>query len=256
MPEFKHLRFKIDGKIDGVDFTPTTIPMARLAEYLTDLAVLLGHKESVHLIEVRDGSAMPLIYYDALEEARIFSRVRGATAGTGDPEAVDAYQKIDHRLKRDNGYGLLVNGSSQLAEFPGARQPEPEKYPKIKERGTIVGKLRRVGGKGQTIPIWIERADRQMFYCETSERLSLELSNYYLQLIRVHGVGTYIRDENGKWEQTNFTIQSYDPEAVADESIIATFDKLRAVEGNEWNEIKDPLAELRRIRHGEDEQIQ
>ena len=70
MPSFKELRFTIEGKIDGVDFTPTTIPMSRLAEYLLDLATLLGHKESVHLIGVKDGSAQPVILYDETEEGR------------------------------------------------------------------------------------------------------------------------------------------------------------------------------------------
>jgi len=256
MPDFKELRFKLEGKIDDVDFAPTTLPMARLAEYITDLAVLLGHKESVHFIQVEKGSAMSLIYYDALEETRIFNRVRGAAEGTGDPEAVEAYQKIDRRLKRDNGSGRLVNGKAELAEFPGIHQPQPEVYPRIREHATIVGKLRRVGGKGDTIPIWIERADRQMFYGETTELLSKQLSAFYLQIIRVHGVGTYFRNEDGVWAQDKFTIQSFDPVPLAEESIIATFDKLRAIDDNEWNQIKDPLAELRRIRHGEDEPVQ
>ncbi len=256
MPDFKELRFKIEGKIDDVDFTPTTLPMARLAEYLTDLAVLLGHKESIHLIKVEDGSAAPLLYYDALEETRIFNRVRGASEGTGDPDAVAAYQRIDRRLKRDSGSAFLVNGNAELAEFPGIRQPQPDSYPKIREHGTIVGKLRRVGGRGDTIPIWIERADREMFYCETSEPLSKQLAGFYLQIVRVHGVGTYIRNEDQVWVQDRFTIQSFDPMPLAEESIIATFDKLRAIDENEWNQVKDPLAELRRIRHGEDEPVQ
>jgi hypothetical protein len=253
MPDFKELRFKINGKVDDAEFTPTTMPMARLAEYLVDLAVLLGHKESVHLIKVEEGSAQPLIYYDALEEGRIFARVRGAVNGTGQPDAIEAYQKIDRRLKRDDGFAQLVNGKSQLADFPGARQLMEETYPKIKERATLVGRLRRVGGRGDTIPIWIERADHKMLYCDTTEALSKQLIDFYLQVVRVHGVGVYIRTENDEWEQDRFIIQSFDPAPLAEESIIATFDKLRAIDDNEWNQVKDPLAELRRIRHGEDE---
>jgi hypothetical protein len=197
-----------------------------------------------------------LVPLSALEEGRIFSRVRGAAKGTGNPEAIKAFQSIDRRLRRDNGFARLVNGNAELAEFPGVRQSLPDVYPRIRERGSIIGRLRRVGGKGTTIPIWIERADREMFYCETSEYLSKQMRDLYLEIIRVHGVGTYIRHEDGAWEQTNFTIQSYDTDPLPDESIIATLDKLRAIEGNEWNELKDPLGELRRIRHGEDEPIQ
>ena len=37
-------------------FTPATIPMARLALYLTELAALFGHTESVHFEKVKKGS--------------------------------------------------------------------------------------------------------------------------------------------------------------------------------------------------------
>lgn len=54
MPNWKEFRFVIEGDIDGHDITPLTLPMARLAEYLTDLAMLMGHHESVHLVNVAE----------------------------------------------------------------------------------------------------------------------------------------------------------------------------------------------------------
>jgi hypothetical protein len=38
--------FRIDA------FTPDTLPMARLAEYLSALAKLLGHQEHTHFVRV------------------------------------------------------------------------------------------------------------------------------------------------------------------------------------------------------------
>lgn len=60
MPEWKELRFKIEGKVNGVEMTPFTMPMARLALYLHDLAHLFGYRDSVHLISVEPGSAVPV----------------------------------------------------------------------------------------------------------------------------------------------------------------------------------------------------
>ncbi len=131
--------------------------------------------------------------------------------------------------------------------------PLPETYGPIKEKATATGRLRRVGGKGDTIPIWLERADKKMIYCETSEALSKQLSDFYLQFIRVHGFAVWFRDADGEWRQTRFVIQSFDSEPLAEESLAVTFEKLRNVEGSDWPSIKDPLEELRRIRHGEDE---
>ena len=76
MPNWKEVRFRIDGEIDGVEITPYTSPMARLALYIADLAQLLGHRESVHLISVAEGSTQPVIYVDAEEESRVMHRVR------------------------------------------------------------------------------------------------------------------------------------------------------------------------------------
>ena len=42
--------FKIEA------FTPETMPMARLAKYLTELAAILGESKSVHLIRIESGS--------------------------------------------------------------------------------------------------------------------------------------------------------------------------------------------------------
>ena len=41
-------------------FTPATLPMARLAEYLADLATVLGEKEHVHFLE--SDFSMPFIF--------------------------------------------------------------------------------------------------------------------------------------------------------------------------------------------------
>ena len=48
---YKKLTLRIDG------FTPYTLPMGRLAEYLKDLAAIFGTQTDAHFIEVGDGSA-------------------------------------------------------------------------------------------------------------------------------------------------------------------------------------------------------
>jgi hypothetical protein len=61
MPTFKKPKFKMEGIVEGEKWSPLTIPMSRLAEYLTDSQLCLDIKESVHLVEVVDGSATPVI---------------------------------------------------------------------------------------------------------------------------------------------------------------------------------------------------
>ncbi len=253
MPNWKEFRFKIDGKIGDEEITPLTLPMARLAEYLADLAVVMGHKESVHFIKTVDGSAGNLIYVDAEEESRVTSQIENCARGMGPRHANEAYKRIDSRLREDNAIGDIMNVSkgAQVIEFPGRRTDLPQAYGPISERASIVGVLKRLGGFDESIPVHLQRADGVIFYCEAAPFLAKELIPFYEKTIRVHGIATYYR-ENGQWRMDRFRIQSYDPEPLVEEKLSDTIEKLRAVPGSEWNEIDDPLEELRRLRHGED----
>jgi hypothetical protein len=254
MPNWKEFRFKISGEKDGVQLTPTTIPLARLALYLVDLAQLLGHPESVHLIKIEEGSAQPVFYVDADEESRITTRVQQAKRGVGPSKANRAYKKLDNKLREDNASATFVNTSkpSEIIEFPGVNLLVSDIYGPIKEQASIVGRLKRVGGFDPTIPIHLQRTDGMKFWCEANDMIAKQLARFYEQVIRVHGVATYRRGKEGIWKMESFKIQSFDPEPLSDESFSRTMERLREVPGNEWAEVADPLEELRKIRHGEE----
>jgi hypothetical protein len=254
MPNWKEFRLKISGEKDGVQLTPTTIPLARLALYLADLAQLLGHSESVHLIKIEEGSAQPVFYVDADEESRITTQVQQAKRGLGPSKANRAYKKLDNKLREDNASATFVNISEQaeVIEFPGINLHVPDIYGPIKEQASIVGKLKRLGGFDPTIPIHLQRADGKIFWCEANDMIAKQLAPFYEQMIRVHGVATYTRGKEGVWKMESFKIQSFDPEPLSDESFSRTMERLREIPGNEWAELADPLEELRKIRHGED----
>ena len=254
MPNWKEFRFRIDGEIDGVEITPYTIPMARLALYIADLAQLLGHRESVHLISVAEGSTQPVIYVDAEEESRVMHRVRNAQRGMGPTDANRAYKKLDHKLRQDNASARILNVSqkAEVIEFPGRNANLPQAYGPIRERASVIGELKRVGGFDPTVPIHLQRTDGTIFYCEANEGIAKQLGPYLYRTIRVHGIAIYSRGKEGVWRIDHFKIQSFDEEPLSGESFSATLDKLRAISGNEWADVADPLEELRKIRHGEE----
>jgi hypothetical protein len=255
VPNFKEFQFKIEGKVGEEELTPLTLPMARLAEYLTDLAAIMGHKESVHFIATGDGSARAIMYVDEEEESRVTIQIQNAARGAGPIRANEAYKRLDSRLREDEAVADIINASksAQVIEFPGRRTDLPQAYGPIRERASLVGVLKRVGGFDESIPVHLQRADGTIFYCEAAPALAKELVPLYEQTIRVHGLATYYR-ENGLWRLDRFRIQSYDPEPLAEESLSDTIEKLKAIPGSEWNEIDDPLEELRKLRHGEDVQ--
>jgi hypothetical protein len=256
VPNFKEFRFKIDGSINGEEITPLTLPMARLAEYIADLALIMGHKESVHFIATADGSAQSVMYVEEEEEGRVTSQIQNAARGMGPHYANEAYKRVDSRLREDNAVGHIINSSksAQVIEFPGRRTDLPQAYGPIRERASLIGVLKRVGGFDESVPVHLQRADGAIFYCDAQPALAKELIRFYEKTIRVHGLATYTRGKEGVWKLEKFKIQSYDPEPLAEGSFSETIEKLKAIPGNEWNEIDDPLEELRKLRHGEDAQ--
>lgn len=251
MTNWKEFRFRIEGKIGDADITPLTLPMARLAEYITDLAIIMGHKDSVHFVAMADGSAQAVMNVDEDEEARVTNQVKNAVSGAAQPQVNAAYKRIDNRLREDNAIAEIVNTSrkAQVIEFPGRKAILPDAYGPITERATVVGILKRVGGFDESIPVHLLRADGTIFYCNASPSLAKDLVPHYEQMVRVHGVATYYR-EKGQWKMERFRIQSFEPMPPA-EPFSETIEKLRAIPGNEWNELDDPFEELNKLRHGE-----
>jgi hypothetical protein len=251
---WKEFRFKIEGKINGEELTPLTLPMARLAEYIADLAMIMGHRESVHFIMADGGSLQSVIYVDAEEESRVTYQIQSAARGMGPRDANGAYKRLDDRLREDNAVGDIVNASQKanVIEFPGRNLDLPQAYGPIKEKASLVGVLRRLGGFDRTVPIHLQRADDVIFYCEAEPMIARQLAPFYDQTIRVHGVATYSRGKEGMWKLEHFKIQSFDPQPLTEDSFSQTIEKLKAIPGSEWNEIADPLEELRQLRHGED----
>ena len=69
MDSFTTFDFRIDA------WSPDTLPMGRLAEYATCLAMLLGSEEHVHLLKVRKGSAVPEIAVERTAEPKVRQRL-------------------------------------------------------------------------------------------------------------------------------------------------------------------------------------
>lgn len=66
----REYRFEIDA------FSPTTIPMSRLAEYISDLAKMFGNNNSVHLLKIEQGSTVPVIMVEWEAEPKVRDRFK------------------------------------------------------------------------------------------------------------------------------------------------------------------------------------
>ena len=83
----REYRFEIDA------YTPATIPLSRLSQYLSDLARMMGESASVHLSRVEKGSTVPIILVDWEAEPKVRERLRLVKFKEGPKEAQDVYKR-------------------------------------------------------------------------------------------------------------------------------------------------------------------
>lgn len=82
MTKHKERRLKIDV------FTPETLPMERLAEYMLQFAKVLGEPERVHFVDVEAGSAVLRARIEDVAVSKVERRIADASRGQGDPVAL------------------------------------------------------------------------------------------------------------------------------------------------------------------------
>ena len=222
--------------------------MSRLAEYMNDLAMLLGEKASVHFVRLDPGSTQLVHRIDHEAVPKVEERLRRVKTGSGPSEAQRAAAEIDRRLAADNASGVLKEESgAEIIPFPGInRLVEPE-YGPFNEPGSIDGVIIRVGGQRQKVPVHLETRTGFETHCETTRDIAKELGRLiYGPEVRCIGAGRWYRDGTGTWEMRKFTISAF---SVLDGRPLAeVVAELRAIEGNGWRELADPWAELSAIR--------
>lgn len=243
MPKLKELRFKIDG------FTPLTLPMSRLADYLKDLSTLLGSEQFVHFIKVSKGSAALVHVIDEPQVPKVKERLMLAKSSNPPADVLRAYTALNEKLKADHVKGrILDDAGMRLLEFPGIKTEQPLTYGPFSQQGTVEGVLIKIGGRDETVPVHLEDGTRS-YSCNASRDMARKLAPYLFgKPIRLFGTGKWYRDEDGTWELTWFNISSF--EELSDDALPVIISRLREIQGNDWESVKDPLAELERLRRG------
>lgn len=67
-------------------YTPATIPMARLAEYMRCFALILGHKDAVHFETLLEGSTQLAVRIDREHVPKVGHRLDLMARGEASPE--------------------------------------------------------------------------------------------------------------------------------------------------------------------------
>jgi len=239
-------RFEYRFKIDA--FTPDTIPMSRLAEYVADLARMLGNNSSVHLRRIEGGSTVPVVLVDREAIPKIRARIDEVKRREAPAEAQKAHNDIDRRLIDDNGSGVLLDPTgAKVIRFAGRENATRLKFGPIEQAGVFQGIPIRVGGESDPVPVHLEDGkDKHIVLARRS--LAKEIAQHlFSSVIRVEGTGRWVRHADGEWEMLSFRAGSMKP--IEDADIRRNIQGLQEIAA-EWKKLEDPLDVLQEIRSG------
>ena len=240
----KQYRFKIDP------FTPETIPMARLIEYMREIVALFGEADNVHFVKLEKGSCVAVENVAIEAVPKVEERISKAKRSDGPTEPIQAIKNINRMLRDDNGSGVLARGRKAIIlKFPG-REEKPIEFGQISAEGSLDGFVNRIGGDSDPCPIHLKSADGlQVYLCDADREIAKQLGRYIFDNeIRVRGVGRWSRTDEGDWTLERFRIRGY--EVLKDLPLTAAVAELRGVPNSDWSKVADPWAELNRIRNG------
>jgi hypothetical protein len=236
---YKKIKFIIDG------YTPLTLPIGKLAEYLKNFAALVGPNSEVHFEKVGKGSAalVSVAPQEIVPEVR--ARLAAAESGSGPVDAVRGFSGIRALLYQDQKTGRIKEGRHKILEFP---KPQAPQYGPVTEEGTLEGILIKIGGRDETVPVHLQDGGRY-YKCVTTRAKARELAPYLFgNPIRVFGKSKWIRTESGAWELAEFKIADFEP--LNNDEIQQVLERMRQIPGSGWDKIADPLGELEKIRKG------
>jgi hypothetical protein len=193
-----------------------------------------------------------LIEREAVPKVR--TRINSVRNRTAPEDAINAYQRTDKRLQEDNAIGVLeavedAGQSTVVIEFPGRERRLAERFDSIPQPGSLDGLLIRVGGRDQTVPVYLQEQE-EIHHCTSDRPLAKRLCPYLFEIIRVHGVGKWNMDTFGNWSMEEFRISDF--ERLDTISLSQSVARLRDIK-SDIQTLEDPIAELRKLRHGTDE---
>lgn len=229
-------------------YTPETIPMSRLAEYMTQYAALMGSDAHVHFEKLKKGSTVLCARVEHEDVLKVEQRIQQAGHADAPADVVRIYNTINSYLRADNAEGSVKReGGAQIIKFPGYKQPLPPRIGPIKEAGHLEGEIVRIGGKDRTIHALLIALDGEEYKLTTTSRdMAKDLGKHLFTAVRVNGTGTWYRNEEGQWELDSFTVQDFEP--LSDRTLIEALAGLREIDDSEWKKMADPLAKWRDLR--------
>lgn len=238
------LNFRIDA------YSPATLPMGRLAEYLAELATMLGERDNVHFVELQEGSVQLVHAVEHEAYPKVETRMRAISMGEAPAEADTAYRNLNRKLAEDNASAVYepCAGGAEILPFPGIRAPKPIELLPVEQPGRIDGIVIGIGGRTvgkNVVPVIVDTGEGKIS-CTATRAIAKQLGAHVFDAPRrFQGTGHWQRESDGTWVLKRFQILSHDE--LDDAPLTDVVRKLRAIP-SDLGRAKDPLADILRDR--------
>jgi hypothetical protein len=239
----QEFRFKIEA------YSPTTMPLSRLTEYLKDLVEVFGEDKSTHLIRVEESSCVPVFLVEAEAVPKVERRFQEIDSNEAPPNVLSAVERINRKLRMDGTKATLVGPQKDnLIYFPGAEREELE-YGPFSQPGTLDGIPIVVGGTKDFVPVHLQGREGDIYLCTAPRSKAREIAKHLFNtIIRVEGVAKWFRTAEGEWQLQEFRISDFKPLGEASEfSLKKSVEQFRQMPAK-WKEIEDPIGDFMQLR--------
>lgn len=224
MADFETLKFDIPA------YTPETMPLDRLIEYLQQISAVLGASQDLHLIRVENGSTRPVFKLPATVAVRARENAAEVRQGGGSVEQRKAFERVRRMVRRDTRDvgtkpARLRDGRRVLLEFPVVTGDASSPLG-LTQPTSIDGALVRVGGVGEQVTLQLQKLSGETLSgFVATKSLAKQMAPRIFEPIRLHGIGVWERSSEGVWTLARMQVQSYEP--LEDESLNDVVAKLR-----------------------------
>jgi hypothetical protein len=240
-------------------YSPDTIPMQRLGEYMAELGKLLAFPDRVHFHRLEKGSTGLTVRVEREAAPKVKTRLESIKRSEAANDAIEAVAKLNDMLRDDNAVAELriaTQGKPKsILRFPGREIPKPQEIGPFSEPASIKAQLYRIGGRDETAHAQLlDTAGRQWNGDLTQEQAAEMAAAGGRGLYRwftVNGTARWLRTEDNQWKLVSFHIHDF--KLLPETSLEEELKSIRNVQGSEWKETPDPLRYIEDSRKDDDE---
>jgi hypothetical protein len=221
MSEQNEYIFKIDG------FSPNTLPMKRLVEYIKLLADLFGNDDNVHFMRVGEGSAAQHILVDNVAQPRVEGRLLSLRTDSASHKLAGTFKSINRLLIDDATSAELVPPKTKVIKFPGKKRNKQQELGPISEVVSIQGEIVELSGRDETVSVYV-RQGADIYICHTTRDTGRKLKEFLWEgKVRLSGRGKWVRTRDSVWQLDDFQVDGFEP--LHDDKLTEVVANLRSI---------------------------